>query len=196
MSHLPPARRAVILGGGAAFSLAVRTEPAIGQQFSDSYTFLRAVRERDATKVQQLLSNPASTVINARARDTGEGALHIVVHDGDVQWLTFLLGHGARPDAQTNVGDTPLLLCARLGWLEGAELLLVAQARPNLANGRGTTPLMAAVVGRNLVMVRLLLSWGADPNQADGDGSSAIDYARQDPRAGSILNQLLATRPG
>ena len=40
-------------------------------------------------------------------------------------------------------------------------------------------------------MVRLLLSQHANPNQTDNlSGNSAIDYARQDPRAAAILRQL------
>jgi uncharacterized protein len=40
-------------------------------------------------------------------------------------------------------------------------------------------------------MVRLLLSQHANPNQTDNlSGNSALDYARQDPRAGQILREL------
>jgi hypothetical protein len=40
-------------------------------------------------------------------------------------------------------------------------------------------------------MVRLLLSQRANPNQTDNlSGNSALDYARQDPRAAAILREL------
>jgi len=40
-------------------------------------------------------------------------------------------------------------------------------------------------------MVRLLLGQRGNPNQTDNiSGKSAIDYARQDPRAAAILREL------
>jgi hypothetical protein len=42
-------------------------------------------------------------------------------------------------------------------------------------------------------MVRLLLSRGADPRRTDNvAGMSALDYARQDPRAAAVLKMLEA----
>jgi hypothetical protein len=44
-------------------------------------------------------------------------------------------------------------------------------------------------------MVRLLLARRANPNQTDNiSGNSAIDYARQDPRAAGILRELQQVR--
>jgi ankyrin repeat protein len=168
--------------------------PAAGQQgFSDSFTFLKAVRERDGEKVTNLVAEPGSIVINTRDRGSGEGALHIVVKGRDLNWLVFLLGKGARPDLQTNRGETPLTLAAQIGWVEGAEQLLAQRASVNLANGRGETPLILATQRRDLAMVRLLLARGADPKRTDNvAGMSALDYARQDPRAGTVLKLLEA----
>lgn len=168
--------------------------PASGQQsFSDSFSFLKAVRERDGDKVTDLVSEPGSVVINTRDRGSGEGALHIVVRGRDLSWLSFLLGKGARPDIQSNRGETPLTLAAQIGWVEGAEQLLARRASVNLANGRGETPLILATQRRDLAMVRLLLGRGADPKRTDNvAGMSALDYARQDPRAGAVLKLLEA----
>jgi ankyrin repeat protein len=161
--------------------------------FSDSFTFLKAVRDRDGNKVTDLVAQPGSTVINARERSTGEGALHIVVRGRDLNWLAFLLGKGARPDIQTNRGDTPLTLAAQIGWLEGVEQLLSKRASVDLANGRGETALILATQRRDLALVRLLLSRRADPNKTDNiAGMSALDYAKQDPRAGAVLKLLEA----
>ncbi|MGZ8360111.1 MAG: ankyrin repeat domain-containing protein [Allosphingosinicella sp.] len=114
-----------------------------------------------------------------------------MVRGRDYTWLSFLLGRGARPDLQNNDGTTPLNMAAQLGWYEGAELLLSQRANANLGNSRGETPLIFAVQRRDLAMVRLLRTHGADPNQSDNvAGYSAIDYARQDRRAASILNEL------
>jgi ankyrin repeat protein len=178
----------------AASMVLVLAVPASGQQsFSDSYNFLKAVRERDGDKVTNLVAEPGSVVINTRDRGSGEAALHIVVRGRDLNWLAFLLGKGARPDIQTNRGDTPLTLAAQIGWLEGAEQLLSRQAGVDFANGRGETPLILATQRRDVPMVRLLLSRRADPKRTDNvAGMSALDYAKQDPRAGAVLKMLEA----
>ena len=178
----------------AASMVLVLAVPASGQQnFSDSYTFLKAVRERDGDKVTDLVAQPGTTVINTRDRSSGEGALHIVVRGRDLSWLAFLLGKGARPDIQTNRGDTPLSLAAQIGWLEGIELLLARRAGVDQPNGRGETALILATQRRDVPLVRLLLSRGADPRRTDNvAGKSALDYAREDPRAGAVLKMLEA----
>ncbi|HYI40225.1 MAG TPA: ankyrin repeat domain-containing protein [Allosphingosinicella sp.] len=179
----------------AAASMAlVLAVPASGQQtFSDSYTFLKAVRERDGDKVTDLVAEPGTVVINTRERGSGEGALHIVVRGRDLTWLAFLLGKGARPDIQTNRGDTPLTLAAQIGWLEGVEQLLARRASVDLANGRGETALILAAQRRDVPLVRLLLSRRADPKRTDNvAGMSALDYAKQDPRASAVLKLLEA----
>lgn len=165
--------------------------PAIAQMgFSESYTFLKAVRERDGATADGILANPSSTAVNARG-DDGQGALHILVRGRDSTWLGYLLSHGARPDIQDGQGMTPLAIAAQIGWIEGASTLLDHGANPNLANSRGETPLMFAVRGVNLGMVRLLMNHHADPNQTDNvQGYSAIDYAQQDRRAATILQVM------
>ena len=174
-----------------ATALALVAVPAAAQNFSDSFTFLKAVRDRDGSTVQNMVSTPNPAVINARENSSGEGALHILTRGRDLNWLTFLLSRGARPDLQSRDGTTPLILAAQLGWFEGAEQLLARRANPNLGNNRGETPLIFAVQRRDLTMVRLLRSQGADPNQTDSvSGYSALDYARQDRRAAAILQEL------
>lgn len=182
--------------GLIAAVLALTAVPAFAQ-FSESYNFLKAVRERDGQKVSQIVASPSSTAINARASDSGEGALHILVRGRDLGWLAFLLGRGARPDLQDNQGNTPLVVAAQIGWTEGAEQLLRRRANVNLPNNRGETALILAVQRRDLAMVRLLLGQGADPNRTDSvAGLSALDYARRDNRAGAILRLLQAPRTG
>lgn len=179
----------------AALALALLAGPVLAQGASEGATFLKGVRDRDATTVQAMVSSPSSTVINTRATGSGEGALHILVRGRDLTWLSFMLARGARPDLQANDGTTPLILAAQLGWYEGAEQLLARRANVNLSNSRGETPLIFAVQRRDLAMVRLLLSRRADPRLTDSvAGYSAIDYARQDSRSAAILRLLEATR--
>jgi ankyrin repeat protein len=165
--------------------------PLAAQSFSDGYTFIKAVRERDGATVERILANPGSTAINARDGNSGETALHILVRGRDAAWLGYMLGHGARPDTADRDGNTPLVLAAQVGWLDGADVLLGRGANPNLGNSRGETPLIFAVQRRDMPMVRLLLQNRANPNQTDhASGNSPIDYARQDSRAAAILRLL------
>ncbi len=177
----------------AAVAIGIIAVPATAQRFSDSYTFLKAVKERDGGEVERLLAVPSSTVINTKEFGSGEGALHIVTRGRDLNWVSYLVAKGARADIQTKDGTTPLIIAAQLGWVEGASMLLRGRAGVDVANNRGETPLIFAVQNRDIPMVRLLLSQGANPKRTDNAaGYSALDYARQDPRAAAVLKLLEA----
>jgi ankyrin repeat protein len=192
--------RNLLLGLGLAGCLAA---PLAAQSFSEGFTFLKAVRERDGAKVQEFASDPSSNAINSREGKTGDGALHILVQDRNVDWLAYLLSRGARPDLQNNDGNSPLALAAQFGWVEGATQLLARGARVDLPNNRGETPLILAVQARQLpvadrvAMIELLIGQGADPRRQDSfAGYSALDYARQDSRSPAILRALEAKPEG
>jgi ankyrin repeat protein len=174
----------------AALALTAVSMPAIAQEVSGGFNFLKAVRERDGNKATSLLNEPGTTIVNTRD-SSGETALHIVTRGHDLTWLAFLIGKNARIDAQNGRGETALSVAAQLGWAEGAAYLLSHGAIVDLANQRGETPLIFAVQRRDGPMVRLLLSHRADPRKTDHvAGYSALDYARQDPRAQPILRLL------
>jgi uncharacterized protein len=180
-------------GFAAAIALGLLAVPAAAQQLSDSYTFLKAVRDRDGNKVQDMVGSPGSIVINTRERGSLESALHIVVRERDYNWLSFLLGRGAKPDLQNKDGDTPLGLAAQLGWVEGAQELVNRRASVDLPNNKGETPLILAVHKRDVALVRLLLAKGASPKKTDNvAGYSALDYAKRDPRAAPLVKMLEA----
>ena len=176
----------------AATLLLLIAVPALAQvSFSDGYTFLKAVRERDGATAERVLSNPSSNVINIRDQRTGEAALHILARERELGWLGYMLSRGARPDIQDNEGMTAMMLAAQIGWREGVERLLIARADPNVTNRRGETALIYAVQRADVPLVRLLVVNGADPNQTDFvTGNSALDYARQDPRRQGVLREL------
>jgi hypothetical protein len=185
----------VVKAFGRAFAVSVAlmaaAAPVGAQQYSEGYTFIKAVKDRDATKVTEMVAVPGTTVINAKDQDSGEAALHILTRGRDFTWLSFMLGKRANPNIQNRLGETPLSLAAQIGWTEGADLLLAHGANVDLANSRGETPLIMAVHTRDIAMVRLLLVNGANPAKADHTaGMSALDYARQDNRAVPILRLL------
>lgn len=178
----------------AAAALMALGVPAQAQN-SESFKFLKAVREGDGGEVDKLLSSSTPVLINAKDPVKGDGALHIVAAERNLTWLRFLMSKGARVDAQNRDGDTPLIVAAQIGWVEGADQLLGKGASVDLPNRRGETPLIVAVQKRDLAMVRLLLAEGADPAKTDRvAGYSALDYAKRDGRSANILKVLEAPR--
>lgn len=160
-------------------------------QFSDSYNFLKAIRDADGAKATELLGEPGSTIVDTRDRTTGETALHIVTQRRDLSWLSFLMGKGAKVDIPDRNGNTPLMIAAQLGFVEGAQVLIGRKARVDAANNRGETPLIRAVQNRDLRMVRILLNAGANPDRTDTlAGMSARDYATRDTRSAAVLKLI------
>jgi uncharacterized protein len=165
-------------------------------QFSDSYNFLKAVRDRDGAKATEFVSRPGTVIIDTRDSATGETALHIVTRARDMTWMSFLLARNAKADMRDAQGNTPLMIASQIGFIEGAQMLLKYRAGVDVANGAGETPLIRAVQNRDAALVRLLMINGANPKKADTSaGLSALDYAKRDRRSTSILKVLEETKP-
>jgi len=160
-------------------------------QFSDSYNFLKAVRERDGAEATKYLNDETTRVINTRDSGSGETALSIVVRNRDLAWIRFLLAKGANPGIADKEGMTPLMHATLLGYAEGADALLDNSAAVDQDNSRGETALILAVQRRNTTLVRMLIARKANPDRADHvAGMSARDYAKRDDRTGTMLALL------
>lgn len=171
--------------------------PALAQaQFSDSYNFLKAVRDKDGAKVMEFLGKPGSTIVNTRDIGTSQTALHIVTARRDTGWIEFLVAKGANPNLTDGEGATPLMIATQLRFAEGAQMLLDHGAQVDKPNGSGETPLIRAVHLNDLSMVRLLISKGANPEKKDlMAGLSAREYAVRDGRNQTIVDLLNSARP-
>lgn len=184
---------------GAAMTAAILTiaaPAAAQQQKSDSYEFLKAVRDIDGIKVNKFLEDKTLRIVNSKDRTTREGALHIVTRRNDATYLRVLL---QQDDVDMNIqdgrGNTPLLIAAERGWVEGVQILIRYRANVNLANVSGETPLIRAVQVHNVDIVRQLLAAGANPDRTDNvTGKSARDYARDETRYPQIA-KVLADAP-
>ena len=163
--------------------------PSAQAQFSDSYNFLKVVKERKGDEVEKFLSEPGSVIINTRDGGTGETALHIVIARRDSAWLGFLLQRGANPNLADKKGITPLMLATQLNFIDGIDWLIDHKTQVDMTNRSGETALILAVQLRNTESVRALLKAGANPDRKDNRaGYSARDYAKQDGRASAILS--------
>ena len=166
---------------------------AMAQQLGEvGEAFVRAVKEKDGEKVDELLQDKGMTLINTR-NVNGETALMITVARRDSTWTSFLLSNGADPNIANRNGDTPLIMAARIGYLEATQWLVGKKARVDEANRMGETPLIIAVQGRYTPVVKYLLSKGANPDKTDNAaGYSARDYAKRDSRNPEILRLIEA----
>ena len=174
-----------------AFALIATPVVASAQRMSDSYEFLKAVREANGNKVTEMLDRPGQTIVNTRDTN-GDGALHIAAKRGDATYLNFLTGKGANPNLQDGRGNTALMLATEANCSECIDVLVRRRANVNLANASGETPLIRAVQTRNLPLAQKLLQAGANPDQADViAGMSARAYAKRDTRS-PALTKLLA----
>jgi ankyrin repeat protein len=174
--------------------------PALGAaQFSESYNFLKAVKDRDGTEATKFLSKPGSVIIDTHDISNGDTALHIVTRDRDLQWLHFLLSKGAKPDGRDKNGETPLLIATRLNFVEGVEYLLAYRASIDATNNNGETALIRAVQNNNVALVKTLLAAGANPDRTDHvAGLSERDYARRDSRNPAmqlVFNEIGQSKP-
>jgi ankyrin repeat protein len=178
-----------------AFAAIAFAAPAPAQ-FSDSYSFLKAVRDADGTKTMEFLNKPGQPALNARDPNTGETALHIVVKRHDNSWLAFLLSRGAQTEARDRGGNTPLMTAVQLSDPDSVRALLEAGAKVNTTNSGGETPIIVAVQRRDLPSIRLLIQNGADPKIADHvAGKNATEYASDDPRGAATLKVLAEAKP-
>lgn len=176
-----------MLGLVASVASGLIAPPAVAQ-FSDSYNFLKAVKDRKGQEVEKFLGEPGTVIINTRDVTSGETALHIVINRRDATWLGFLLQKGANPNLADKKGNTPLMLATQLGFVEGIDWLVSKRAQVDQTNRSGETALILAVQLRNAEAVRALLKAGAKADKKDSRaGYSAREYAKQDGRASAIL---------
>lgn len=179
----------------AAAMVALAAPGLAHAQMSDSYNFLKAVRDADGAKVMEFLNKPGSTIVNTRDSGNGDTALIIATNRRDIGWMSFLIGKGANPNLANSSGVTPLMAAAQLHFIEGVQLLIKAGAQVDKSDRSGVTALIRAVQLRDLPIIRLLVAQGANPDKRDLTGMSARDYAQQDPRGPAMLEGLKDAKP-
>ena len=179
-----------------ATMLAIPAMPAAAQfQGDDGLNFVKAVRDADGDKAQQILRDRPPGIVNFKDTEGQTGLIVAILRD-DEQWTAFLLNKGADVNLAGRGGDTPLIAASRAGFDSGTEWLLALGAKVDATNKTGETPLIIAVQARSPRIVTMLLDAGADPDKTDhAAGYSARDYAARDPRARDILKLIEAKKP-
>ena len=175
-------------------SLAGFASPASAQVTSAKIEFVKAIEARNGPKVVELLKENPPGLVDARD-DDGNTPLIITIARQD-DWTSFLLNEGADPNLAGRNGDTPLIVAARIGYMDAIGWLLEEKAKVDLPNRMGETPLIVAVQQRQIGAIKALLQAGADPDKKDtAAGFSARDYAARDSRSRQILQLIEAKKP-
>lgn len=107
--------------------------------------FHNAVAEGDLDKAEELLRDGAD--INARFRLTGGQTTLTMAATADVKIVTWLLEHGADPNAVTDSGRTPLMQAAKGGHIDQVRILLAHGADVSVRTKEGETALTLARSG-------------------------------------------------
>lgn len=155
----------ILMAGSAAFAQ------------TPQYDLLKAVDREDAAKVSELLQQGVSA--NTRRRSDRIPAIVMAAQSGNMTIMKLLLDHEANPDlADSNRGETALMIRATAGDTNMVQLLLSYNADPNRADIGQETALMKAVRGRKFKAAKALIEAGADPNVQDLTGKTALEYAQ------------------
>ena len=94
------------------------------------------------------------------------GPLHDAARNGDLEKARALIDDGAVIEAQSDRGETPLILAILAGQREVVELLIEKGAAIDGRNAGGFTPLHAAAYAGDAAIAELLIERGADVNDA------------------------------
>jgi ankyrin repeat protein len=121
------------------------------------------------------------------------GPLHDAARAGDLEKVRALIDQGATIDAQSERGETPLILAILEGHADVVELLIARGADVMARNERGLTPLHAAAYSGNVELARFLLDHGAAlEDRANVSGATPLMEAAEQNHVG--VAELLMAR--
>uniref|UniRef100_A0A8B9TJS9 Ankyrin repeat and kinase domain containing 1 n=1 Tax=Anas platyrhynchos TaxID=8839 RepID=A0A8B9TJS9_ANAPL len=114
-----------------------------------------------------------------RVHDNGLTLLHVMVIQGDVDRVKFLLSCRADVNSQAVCGYTPLIMAVQRRSPEICSVLIEHDADINMPDEDGWTPLHFAAQNGDDRIVRLLLDHQAQVNAQEHDGWTPLHLASQ-----------------
>lgn len=170
---------------GALMHAAVRGDLAATKAALMAGGRVNATTEWGGTPVllaaQQGQADVVRSLLRAGAAADGRGGamspLAAAALGGHTEVVKLLLSKGAQVDANTDAGETPLMLAVRLNRVETAAVLLEAGASLNARNRQGDSLSMVAISENYPAMLALLLRRGANPHTPDRDGLTPLYWA-------------------
>lgn len=135
-----------------------------------------------------LVASLGGGMLPAQAGDIRDDIIQAIKID-DAKEVVAQLARGADANMSDEEGNTLLILAAREGSPDAAEVLLKAGAKPHLVNAYGDTALHAAAYGGQERIVNALLDRGA-PVGANPLGWTPLMYAAYGGH-GKVLRKLL-----
>lgn len=110
---------------------------------------------------------------------SGWTPLHHAAYRDHPEIISFLIDHGADPNAVAEGECAPIHMVATDGSPDAAKRLTTAGADPSLPDDSGATPLHYAVLPGRTEMVSFLLEAGAQPNMKNAQQQTPLDVAQR-----------------
>uniref|UniRef100_A0A452GSH6 Uncharacterized protein n=1 Tax=Gopherus agassizii TaxID=38772 RepID=A0A452GSH6_9SAUR len=114
-----------------------------------------------------------------RAQENGLTLLHLVVIQGNVEKVTFLLSQEANVDIHLVCGYTPLIVAVQKRSPEICSVLIEHGADVNMADKDSCSPLHFAAQNGDDRIVRLLLDHQAQADSQEHEGWTSLHLASQ-----------------
>ncbi|OWK61817.1 Ankyrin repeat and EF-hand domain-containing protein 1 [Lonchura striata] len=130
------------------------------------YKLLQCVHEKDKKQIENLIQKGFPDLINYTEPKEGYSAFHVASMKNDIEMCRFLLEHGAHPNVHDNMGRTPAMKAAELGYEVILELLAKANADMTAVDNEGK--------GRHSHCLQIALEYGADVNNCTTTGRSVL----------------------
>ncbi|XP_039572930.1 ankyrin repeat and EF-hand domain-containing protein 1 [Passer montanus] len=140
------------------------------------YKLLQCVHEKDKKQIENLIQKGFPDLINHTEPKEGYSAFHVASMRNDIEMCRFLLEHGARPNIHDNMGCTPAMKAAELGYEVILELLAKANADMTAVDneGKGILFYCLSPTGRHSHCLQIAFDYGADVNNCTTTGRSVL----------------------
>ncbi|NWI56700.1 ANKE1 protein, partial [Calyptomena viridis] len=140
------------------------------------YKLLQCVHQKDKEQIEKLVQKGFPNLISYTEPEEGHSALHLAAMNNDTDMCCFLLEQGAHPDVQDQMGCTPAMRAAELGYELVLDLLAKANAdmTPVDNEGKGILFYCLLPTRRHYHCMQIALEYGADVNNSTTEGRSVL----------------------